>query len=734
MNKLHAKNTLAFIATIVMGLNNVYSQSDTTKPSHYDDLSLKDLLDMKIGSVSKKAELLFDAPLSASVVTKEEIKRAGCTSIMEAMRLVPGVIVRQQTNGNYDIHIRGMDNVPPNASFDIASTTTLVMIDNRPVYSYLRGGTFWETIPVDLNDVEKIEVIRGPAAALYGPNAVNGVINIITRHTKKDGLYIVANNQQGSNHTFINNASIGFQSDKWSVIASGNYQDRQRSQTSYFEFNRNDWIDHPSYFINFTGDTVSNINQRFPDQSLAMNKYAGNVFLNYNPKEKIRFNVSAGLQHSKVQKVSAENENTPLSTASSDTRYADLKAFIKGLTAQVSYNGGQQNVDFAPGNKYDFNTIDANLEYNYTKNNFSLKPGMSYRRAAYDDTKYSDIIHRAGIFNSSGLITTQSASLRGEYKMMANKLRLIAGLSASKFNYPDATYESYEFAGTYKPNKNNVFRIVYSRAPRSSNVFDTYADQAVVLFPLNATSYFEMAILGNKNLKLLTADMVETGYRGNLTPNLNIDVELFDIRAKNFTVPVTGHPIIETDGPGTDTVYETPLILTNLPLKLVQQGITVSLSYTTKKLQVKPFITLQHTKIRDYAPFHNTPDAEMSDAAQKNIYSGTGNEETNKSTPAAFGGGYVNYSLTPKINVNLNAYYYSSQTYHHLSNTLFNDGIRGIDHIDSKFILNASVSYKAVNGLNIFCSGKNILNDRSREFFRADAVPCMLLAGLNYEF
>src|ERR1700730_6894059 len=117
---------------------------------------------------------------------------------MEAMRLVPGVIVREQANGIYDIHLRGMDNQPPNGAFDEASnTSTLVMIDNRPIYNYLMGGTFWENLPVDMNDVKKIEVIRGPAAALYGPNAVSGVINIITRQVEKPGLYLVANNQQG---------------------------------------------------------------------------------------------------------------------------------------------------------------------------------------------------------------------------------------------------------------------------------------------------------------------------------------------------------------------------------------------------------------------------------------------------------------------------------------------------------------------------------------------------------
>jgi iron complex outermembrane receptor protein len=97
-------------------------------------LSLEQLMNIQVVSASKKAENLFDAPLSASVLTREEIRKAGATSLMEALRLVPGLIVREQTNGNYDIHLRGLDNVPPNSySVYSANTTTLVMIDNRPV-------------------------------------------------------------------------------------------------------------------------------------------------------------------------------------------------------------------------------------------------------------------------------------------------------------------------------------------------------------------------------------------------------------------------------------------------------------------------------------------------------------------------------------------------------------------------------------------------------------------------
>src|SRR5687767_5023805 len=86
-----------------------WAQQDSTD---YTDLSLAELMNIRIVSASKKTENLFDASLSASVLTQEEIRNAGSTSIMEALRLIPGVIVREQTNGNCDIHVRGLDNVP----------------------------------------------------------------------------------------------------------------------------------------------------------------------------------------------------------------------------------------------------------------------------------------------------------------------------------------------------------------------------------------------------------------------------------------------------------------------------------------------------------------------------------------------------------------------------------------------------------------------------------------------
>jgi iron complex outermembrane recepter protein len=723
------EKTLFVLAIIFLGATVSYSQSDTTTGEHYAGLSLKDLLNVKIVTVSKNQELLFDAALSASVVTKDEIKRTGCTSIMEALRLVPGVIVREQSNGNYDIHLRGMDNTPPNASFDIASTTTLVMINNRPIYSYLRGGTFWETLPVDINDVERIEVVRGPAGALYGPNAVNGVINIITRAPKIQGLYLLANSQQGTNHTFINNASIGYKADKWSAVVSGNHQDRLRSQTSYFEFFRNQAFTDPDYFITFNGDTARNVTKRYPHAELAMEKYAGNIFLEYNPSRNIKLNLDAGAQHSVVQKVSAENEITPLSTASSDTKYMDFRAFINKFSAQFSYNGGIQNVDYDPGNKFHFRTFDGSVEYNYSKKNFSLKPGISYRSAAYDDTKYSDTVNKVGIFNTRGEINTLSASLRAEYTVMKNRLKLIGGISTNTFNYPDTTYLAYQLAATYKPGKNHLFRAVFSHSPRSSNIFDTYVDQTVAFFPTGYQQFFRVGLYGNKNLRLLTADLVELGYRSRLSSRLNMDVEIFDIRSRNSNIVITGAMCQYMLGP--NTVTEMPLVSTNLPLQFHQRGATLSFAYSSKEWQVKPFITIQRSRIKNYAPNHNAPDAGMGPG---NMYSGMGTVYTHKSTPTVYGGASVNYVPTDKININLNGYYYSKQTYHHLANVLLNDGVRGIDTIKGKLILNTSISYEAVEKLHIFISAKNMLNQTHREFYRSDVVPFRLMGGIMYEF
>src|SRR6187402_3672610 len=110
-----------------------FSQEQPNEEDLYD-LSLEELMNVPINSASKKDETLFDAPLSSYTITRSDIDKAGSTSIMEALRLAPGVIVREQTNGVYDIHIRGLDNIlRTSQAYTKTNLTTLVMIDSRPV-------------------------------------------------------------------------------------------------------------------------------------------------------------------------------------------------------------------------------------------------------------------------------------------------------------------------------------------------------------------------------------------------------------------------------------------------------------------------------------------------------------------------------------------------------------------------------------------------------------------------
>ncbi|MBD0256037.1 MAG: TonB-dependent receptor plug domain-containing protein, partial [Cytophagales bacterium] len=546
-------------------------------------LSREELMNIQVVSASKKAENLFDAPLSASVLTGEEIRKAGATSLMEALRLVPGLIVREQTNGNYDIHLRGLDNVPPNSySVYSANTTTLVMIDNRPVYNYLQGGTFWETLPIDLNDVEKIEVVRGPASALYGPNAVSGVIHILTRKAEKAGLQAVANAQYGTRETLLANASVGYAyKSKVSGTVSGNFQRRGR-EASYY-------VTPLDARVGSAADLpLGNLDARYPHPERSMDKYGLNAFLRYAPSAKAAFDLSAGTQDSEVQNAYGENGKTPLNTMTSNTRYADLKGRVYGVSTQFSYLTGRQDpsVGFT-GSTFDFSTLDASAEYEIRLQKLSLKPGFSYRRARYDDTRYWDVTRDQGIFSGRYEVVTHAASLRSEYSLWEEKLRLVGGLRLDKFNYPNQWFASYQLAATVKPVAGHLLRAVYSRAYRSPFIYDNFIDLTLALDP--ARPNFLYQVNGSKDLDLVRSDMFEVGYRGKITGNLHVDAEVYYTQTRNYTDLIMEETEVRESNP---VKFITHLYVRNLPLQVNQVGTTVSLNYVQGKVQVKPFVTV----------------------------------------------------------------------------------------------------------------------------------------------
>lgn len=154
-------------------------------------LSLEELMNIEVSLVSKTPQKLSDVPSAIQVITGEDIRRSGATQLTEALRLASNLMVAQTNSHDWAITSRGFNGAPL-ANYGIANKL-LVMIDGRSIYSPLFGGVFWDAQSVLLEDIDRIEVVSGPGGTLWGANAVNGVINVVTKKAvETQGLFVSA--------------------------------------------------------------------------------------------------------------------------------------------------------------------------------------------------------------------------------------------------------------------------------------------------------------------------------------------------------------------------------------------------------------------------------------------------------------------------------------------------------------------------------------------------------------
>src|ERR1700733_6542906 len=155
----------------------------TPSPGALKKLSLEQLMYLDVTSVSKQPQPYGEAPAAIEVITNDEIRRSGASSIPEALRLADNLEVEQKNSHDWAISARGFNTDSANK--------LLVLMDGRSVYSPLFSGVFWDVQDYLLEDIDRIEVISGPGGTLWGANAVNGVINITSKSAKDtQGLYV----------------------------------------------------------------------------------------------------------------------------------------------------------------------------------------------------------------------------------------------------------------------------------------------------------------------------------------------------------------------------------------------------------------------------------------------------------------------------------------------------------------------------------------------------------------
>lgn len=686
--------------------------------STWYDLSLEELMSIPITSASKESESSFKAPLTSFVITSEDIWRSGATSIPDALRLAPGLIVREISAGSYDVSIRGgKDNLPAYA-YSSMRTSILAMINGRPLFNYLAGGTFWENFPVDLADIDKIEIVYGPNAPLYGPNAVDGVINVITKtgNGPVGSSYGTTSIQVGKSYLF--SALAGSRvSEKLEVNISANQSKRRRSEVEFYD---------PAT-QSFTKDL-----RQHSDPAIAANPFAYYPHPEFGSQRTgVNFNVYyKPFQNTKLTFNSSYNENsalTALSIGSSMSERASssfaqvVRAEVGKLTFQTSvWSGRQGDIGNLPEYNYDFTTWDYYLDYNLIVNNkLSFRPAISYQAATVDDREYTVDIGTSGVFNNKATMHNTAFSLKGDYRPI-EKLRLIAAARLDKFKAPDDAYFSYQGIANYTLNQKNIVRILVGRSFNGSFIVPTYVDMT-----MDASPFFSVVIKGSEDLKLLQNNILEIGYRTQLGKRVALDFSVFQQKYKDFFVQMSSMTRLPMPPPGELTMYSE-----NLDLESKQTGATIAATFLFNKISFKPSLTYQKTDLTNYSPYNNTYHPQ---AYPVNHRDNQTNEES-EYAPNIFGGFSLNIPVN-KWNINLSGYYYDKYMLVSINNIdVESSGVRPspYDNIAGKFIVNANVGYNLSTKCRIFLNGRNLLSADAREANATDRIGMNVFAGLNF--
>jgi iron complex outermembrane receptor protein len=259
-----------FICIILLSFTNFADADYKLDSNQLLDLSIEELLKIKVvnvSSVSRRTQKLTEVASAVFVITQEDIRRSGATSIPEALRMAPGVEVARISTDKWGVSIRGFNGFSANK--------VQVLIDGRSDYSPLFAGTLWAQQDTFMEDIDRIEIIRGPAASVWGTNAVNGIINIITKHASDtQGTLLTAGGgsfEQGffgaryggkiNDETPFRIYAKGFTRDSTQSLSGANNLDQWHSTRAGFRVDHARGIDkftlHGEFFYNFLGDTLN---------------------------------------------------------------------------------------------------------------------------------------------------------------------------------------------------------------------------------------------------------------------------------------------------------------------------------------------------------------------------------------------------------------------------------------------------------------------------------------------
>ncbi|UII33065.1 TonB-dependent receptor plug domain-containing protein [Fulvivirga ulvae] len=639
-----------------------------------------------ISSATGKKEDVNRTPYQAYVITREEMETAGALTIPEALRLAPGVLVRQKTNGLYEVHLFGADNIPEQHSLQMhKSTMVLVMIDNMPVNDHFTGGIFWETLPISIGDVEKIEVVAGSSSVPYGRDAANGVINIITRKPESNSLSVTANIQGGVPHTLVNNAAIGFGiNDKVLVRLSGKYIDTRRFQDEYYVAGESRYIPSDSLLFYQSNAEETNLYGSLARQDMAIN-----AFVQYAPNDKTDVNISLSSQDSEGQSIHYNFEEFTLIRRTSSSQLINLNSMISNLHLQASYSTADQNLAVGyPGHSFEVDKINTRIFYNHALKSIVLTPGLRYQASMFDDTKHlSDDNAYPNIINGKKELTYYGGFLKANMLLLEDKLSIDGGFSYDIYDHENVL--GYQAAAAYQPYKKVLLRAAYAKGNQGEFANNTFNEGIIT-----NTSGPVIRNIVNDDLKVVISENYSVGTRVNITDKIIVGLDYFHVQNSNgYVAAIT---TVNSDTIGSQVV--------NSPATLNRNGFTANL---TAKISGK-------FKVRAHATLQNTS------------YKGDTTAVSNVLSPRHFGGLTANYkTMLDKLNITVSLYAFGQHEVTALGST---------QKISGKLLPALKVSYKIWQENEIFINVRNLLGSASKEYIFADDAPGIYLIGAKIKF
>ncbi len=642
--------------------------------------------DTSSSTSSKHDEELFITPLSISIVTAKQIQQSGITTIAEAMKLVPGVIVREQTNGQFDVHLRGLEAIVSGSALSsLNNVKTLIMIDNRVVFDYFTGGIFWDTLPISVEDVDRIEVVRGAVSSLYGANAVTGVIHIFTKRAGNDSL-INTSLTVGSKNSEIMHASAEKQFEVLSVRLSAMSEKRDRYDNSYFSF-----ADRKYKKIENITLTSSNEPHNHPEK--AVEKHSMNLVINNDPLDYFNYDLTLFHQKSDVQKVHINSSDIPFTDNLSNTNGLNLKLNYGNLNSRFSHHYGKQETLGFPDFTYDTSISQASADYQIKFPKWLIQPGVDLYSITYDGS----------FIGGERTVQETNYMLRAEYNPRRD-WRFISAFSYSDFNAPDDRYLNYQFLTTYLLSFDTSLRASVQVASSSPFMVGQYIDIEFT-FPNDPSQRID--VKGVKDARLNRMTTYEVGLRHQIDFNNFIEIEAFHNEMDDFTSFNIQAPVVV----GGQTIVERSL--KNLPQMAIQNGVTINWIYESGNWNINTFFNWQNTEIIDQA---------------KTLNQGSETQSAHhKATPRYYAGLNMNWKIRRNLNLNVLSNYIDEHRFE-LQQP------QGTKDVPSAMYTNITLNYQHNEKIEGFFAIKNLSDQKESQHFYTDRLDPIFFIGIDVKF